>query len=259
MKTPSSAPKANSAPTLLLVHGFRGSHIGLSDLARELSKLGYAVEVPDLPPWGNAGSLPEYTPETYATYLANYIKAQNLQKPLLVGQSMGTLVCLALAEREPDLIDDRIVLVAPASSKPSRFIASLTPLLTFLPKKLIGYISTVYLKVNHSKKLFKHTLDITYRCAAKDSGRKQVYKASKFSTDYALTDFKPPQSKKLLLITGDHDRIFSLAATKACHKHFAKTHQVCELDLVENSGHLINCEKPAETAALAKAFIEKHK
>ncbi|MBR3163891.1 alpha/beta hydrolase [Candidatus Saccharibacteria bacterium] len=242
-------------PTLLLVHGFRGSHIGLETLANEFKKLGYNTVVPDLPPWGEAGAMTEYTPDSYAKYLAEFIRRKKLVRPICVGQSMGTMVVAATAERYPDLIDRRLILVAPISAKPKRFVAMLSPLLTILPNKMIGYISTHYLQVDQDKATLRRTLDVTYRCAAKHSSRRDVFKASHFSTGFELGDFKLRSQFQLYFIAGDSDKLFPATKTKACYNLFKLRHKTCRLDFIERTGHLVNCEKPEVIAKLSDDFL----
>ena len=90
MKTPKK-----QSPTILLLHGFRGTKEGLGDIDKALREQGFNVYAPDLPPFGEAGVMVEYTPKTYAEYVNNYIKDKKLHKPILVGHSMGSIIAAA--------------------------------------------------------------------------------------------------------------------------------------------------------------------
>lgn len=63
---------------------------------------------------GFAGTKPQNnaTFNTWATSIANFIKDKNLQKPILIGHSMGGALAIAIAADHPDLIDKIIVVDA---------------------------------------------------------------------------------------------------------------------------------------------------
>ena len=74
-------------PALLFVHGFRGNHFGLEEVITKFKDLGYPVYVPDIPPAFNTQSeklptLKNFTAEGYATWIADYILDNNLDRPI---------------------------------------------------------------------------------------------------------------------------------------------------------------------------------
>ena len=76
----------------------------------------------DMPNFGRSGPLPtEPDLDAYAEVVADFIRARALERPVLVGHSLGGGVCISLAARFPDLIRG-LVLVDSAS--PSGLVTS---------------------------------------------------------------------------------------------------------------------------------------
>ena len=149
-------------PTLVFIHGLRGNALGLKEVAKKFPKKSFDIHMLEVPPAGN-NTLKEYTARLYARFVAEYIKENKLEKPILIGHSMGSIVAAAVAERYPDLISDKIVFLSPISVHPNKFFSALTPFSAIMPNKFVGFITTKYLYVPKSdkelnKELFKKTL-----------------------------------------------------------------------------------------------------
>ena len=247
---------ASRRPALVFIHGFRGNHIGLEAIAREFPD--YKVYIPDIPPFGAAGDLQQYTPANYAKFISDYISHHHLQKPILIGHSMGSLVAAATAAKYPQKLHDKLILLAPISVKPPRPIAALQPLVAILPNKFIGWITTRYLyipKKSTDRELYRETLRLTYASGAEYTSRHAVRQSAKFSATHSLRDFN--FHKKTLLLAGTKDRLIARRhtvqlATKLSSRKYPVTAQ-----FIKGAGHLLNYEKPAETAAAIRQFIEK--
>ena len=235
--------------TLLFIHGFRGNKLGLSELAEKFPKKDFDVHLIDIPPAGNK-TLPEYSARYYARFVGNFIKKNKLNQPILIGHSMGSLVASAVAERYPELISKKLVLLAPISKKPSLFFQILTPLSAILPNKIVGYITTKFLFIPKDKDLLKKVLETTYECGADYTKKSDVLKAAKFSATSEISDFI--FKKDTLLISGEKDKLIPHSKTDRLAKKIgAKT------VFIKNSGHLLNYEEPGKTASAIKKFIKK--
>lgn len=110
--TPDSAPESRATP-IVHVHGFAISGSYLMPTAQLLVGHGQNL-VPDLPGYGRSDRLqhPLGIPEL-ADSLALVLDAMEIQRAVLVGNSMGTAVTTSMAARHPDRVD-RVVLVSPA-------------------------------------------------------------------------------------------------------------------------------------------------
>lgn len=237
-------------PDLILVHGFRGSPIGLADIASLLRDSGYQVHVPAIPPFGGAPALDEYTPEQYADYLASYINTQALERPVLIGHSMGSIVVSATLSRHPKLVNHKSILMSPISNRTAPPFRLVAPLSAVLPSHLVDYITTKYLTTTHDKSELKQILKITHRCGVDHSPRRrEVLKAAFFSTRYCVSDFNARQ--QILLLAGAHDHLVSQRHTiKAGEKLQA------EVQFLPDTGHIHNYEQPQETVEAILKFLE---
>lgn len=235
-------------PSLIFIHGFRGNGLGLKELSKNFR--GYDVSVLQIPPAGG-NTLREFNAKNYARFVADYIKKNQIKKPVLIGHSMGSIVAAAVAERYPDLIADKIVFLAPISVRPNKFFAALTPLSTVLPNRLIGYLTTKYMFVPKDQALFKKTLETTYTCGADFTTKKDVYKSAKFSVSYAICDFSLGE-KSALFLSGEADRLMPRKKTEKVARSFKNAKTV----YLKNCGHLLNYESPKEVAKEIKKFLK---
>lgn len=237
-------------PDLVLIHGFRGSPIGLKAIGDHLREAGYTVHTPAIPPFGGATSLTSYTADDYADYIANYIAEHQLNRPVLTGHSMGSIIAAATGAKYPEKVSRKLVLMSPISAKTAKPFTLVAPLSSVMPRRVVDYITTRFLFVPNNRALFRQTLDTTNLCSADHPpSRRAMAKATYFSAHSAVSDFSPRQ--KILLLAGDQDRLVKKRNTVT----LAKALQA-ELVFIPGSGHLHNYEKPAETAESIIKFLE---
>ncbi|MDO4759543.1 MAG: alpha/beta hydrolase [Candidatus Saccharibacteria bacterium] len=234
-------------PPLLFLHGFRGNHLGLEAIAKQFP--GHQVHLPDIPPTGKT-PLKTYDPQSYATWIANYIIEHQLDRPILIGHSMGSILAAATAAKFPELINDKIVFLSPISQKPPRFLTYLMPGLIIVPNKLIGYLVTKYLLIPKDRQLLAQTLDLTYRCYQTYTSRLDTVSAAKFSMRYAISDFN--FDRTAIFIAGTTDRLNSQKQTRAVAKKYH-----AETIFLPDSGHLINYECPELVAEAIHNFLDQ--
>ena len=227
-------------PTLLFIHGFRGNHLGLKDTMDYLKTRGYNCIAPDIPPAFNTQKeklpkLDSHTAEGYAKWVADYILEKHLDKPILIGHSMGSIISAATAEKYPEMINDKLILLSPICVTPPKFICNLAPLTAVIPTNLISFITTKYLIIQ--KENFDEILDITKKCAEKFTSKKDSAKAAKFSIQNSIDDFN--FKKDVVFIAGESDKLNSKEQIKRVAKKYNK-----KPIFLKKSGHLINYECP---------------
>lgn len=234
---------------LIFIHGFRGNGLGLRELADEFSwDTKIKTTILQVPPAGG-NSLTEYTPDTYADFVVDYVKKNKIKKPVLIGHSMGSIIAAATAEKYPELLADKIVFLAPISKKPAKFFASLTPLSAKLPNKMLTYISTKYLFVPRNRELFKKTLETSEKCGTDYTTREDIWKSAEFSAQHAISDFE--FSQRACFISGEHDRLIPREATEILAR---KLHGASIF--IPGTGHLLNYEDAPSTAAAIRYFLD---
>ena len=97
---------------MLLVHGLGGQHTNWLDVRDDLRRLGHVVSI-DLPGFGLSPPLDDHGVEAFADVVAEIVEA--LGSPaVLIGNSMGGLICELVASERPDLVEG-LVLIAPAT------------------------------------------------------------------------------------------------------------------------------------------------
>ena len=238
-------------PDLILIHGFRGSPLGLKTLADDLTNISYTVHTPSMPPFGGATSLQDYTPENYASYVAEYITENHLERPVLIGHSMGSVIAAATAHVYPHLINHKLILLSPISGKTAKPFVAAAPLSAIVPRHIVDYATTRYLFVPHDRDLFRQALDLTHACSDDQPPRRNDMAAvAKFSARYSVNDFNLTQ--EVFMLAGERDRLVGKRKTLALAKKLQ-----AELRFIPGSGHLHNYEKPHETTALIAEFLNQ--
>lgn len=118
---PGAAEEATEA--VLLVHGIGVSSRYFGPLERDLSR-GVRVVAPDLPGFGRS-HMPDRHPLSVAEHadvLAALVEQLGLDRPVVVGHSMGAQFVTELAIRRPDLVG-ALVLLGPVVDPSARSVA----------------------------------------------------------------------------------------------------------------------------------------
>ena len=88
-------------PTVVLVHGALNDHSVWAQQTRALAARGFAVLAPDLPGHGRSSGPALRSVEALADWLLALLDATGVERALLAGHSMGSLVVLEAASRAP--------------------------------------------------------------------------------------------------------------------------------------------------------------
>ena len=88
-------------PTVVLVHGALNDHSVWALQCRALAERGFAVLAPDLPGHGRSNGPALHSVEALADWLLALLDAAGVERALLAGHSMGSLVVLEAAHRAP--------------------------------------------------------------------------------------------------------------------------------------------------------------
>lgn len=87
-------------PAVVLVHGFCEDSRMYDSFLRFLADAGYRVLAPDLPGFGRSETQPGATMTDYAEVLEHLIRDQDLERPVIIGHSMGGYAALEVAHRQ---------------------------------------------------------------------------------------------------------------------------------------------------------------
>ncbi len=264
-----TSPTADTAApgTVVVVHGFRGDHHGLQRVIDLLPE--HRILAPDLPGYGGSSPLPgPHTITAYADWLIDFASATATRaRPFVViGHSFGTIVTAAAIDR--GLAPDRVVLINPIASAPlagSQAIGGLLVKALYrvgaaLPRRMGERLLRSRLVTDGMSLLTTTTSDRRLRRWIKEEHRRYF---SGFRTrrvvvegfDASLSDFVTPHAAALtmptLLIGAAQDQITPTRDVEALRDLLPAG----ELVVLEDVGHLIHYERPADAAAAIRDFL----
>lgn len=256
-----------TARTILMVHGFRGNHIGLLKIIASLKD--YRVIVPDLPGYGVSTPMTELPHDVtgYSAFVKALIVELQLDRPVLLGHSFGSIIASHVAATEPDLVSE-LILVSPIAVSPragiNRPFAKLVEgyywLSTHLPEplaarvimsKTFNRLQSLTLARTQDRRtrraIYRHHLgDLEFAQNRRVIGESFVDSIAKTAADEA--DRIP---NRTLLVAGEKDTLSPSKYQRRLHARLAQS----TLVLVPHVGHLVHLETPSEAARAIDEFL----
>jgi len=108
----------NPVRTVVMLHGLFGSARNLATLAESL-RAEAQVFAYDARNHGRSPHTKTHTLEDLVSDLEDFVRTQNIERPILLGHSMGGLTAMAYARKKPEAVRAMIVLdIAPRSYEP---------------------------------------------------------------------------------------------------------------------------------------------
>lgn len=251
-----------------MIHGFRGTHHGLAKIAENLPD--YRLIVPDLPGFGSseAFNAMEHSVESYVAFVDEFIEKLQLEKPIVIGHSFGSIVASHFVATHPD-VAEKLILInpigAPALQGPRGAMTRLAITYYWLGRKLPASAAQSWLGAPPIVKIMSVTMAKT-----KDKNvRRYIHDQHKqhFSTFASPTvvaeSFKASVSNDVshiaskltlptLLIAGSKDDVTSLDKQHELHAAIPSS----KLHVIQDVGHLIHYETPKEAALSINEFLE---
>lgn len=246
--------------TIFFWHGFRGSHRGLVEVADRLTD--YHLIVPDLPGWGESGTLRQaHTFVNYVSFLKKFIAHFKGGDFVLAGHSFGASLALVYAATFPKHIS-HLLLVAPVVNADS-FTSRLGELYYAVGAKMpqpfrrkwianpvinIGKTELISVTINPIKRQ-KLVRDEQKNLAyIRDWVEIETYQ-SFYDTDFweAMKSLSMPTT----LISATRDRMTSMITSR----RMASTIPHCQTIVLNGDGHFVPIEHPAAVSeAMLKAL-----
>ncbi len=251
--------------TYVLVHGFGAGTFSFNNVSRELAKYGRVVAL-DLPGFGlsqrptnSINGLDPYSRIGQVEILKGIISELQIDKPVLIGHSMGGAVVTLFAHKYPN-IPKALILEDPAISPNgspkgiSNFLKSPVEKFLFpafakiLVRSLEGVIDKAYFDkskiTSHMKENYLKTLKV------KDWDKGLYYLAIADNTldiESSLSRIPTPT----LVITGMQDEIVDPKLSKKVSESIPNA----QLVEIENCGHIPHEEKPLEFVESVLNFL----
>lgn len=258
---------------VVLVHGFRGDHHGLEDIARNLvtEHSEARVVIPDLPGFGNSLSQEKNTHSLkfFGEWLSDFVatQQQSSNEPfVLVAHSFGTLV--AAQAIDFGLLPTRAVLINPISSPalqgPQAVMTQLAiayyKVAELLPEKAARALLANRFIVRMMSEFMAKSRDREMRAFIHDQHHQffstyqnsvtllQTFTASVSNT---VVDFSQSFVFPTLIIAGEKDDISPLAAQLSLNRLLSQS----DIKILSGVGHLVHYEVPKEAAQLINEFL----
>ena len=259
--------KANGS--IILVHGYRGTHEGLAAIVGALPE--FDCYVPDLPAFGESEPLKvEHSIANYSTWLAQFIDELKIKDDVTVlSHSFGTIVTAALASghKTPRLVFVNPV-SAPALKGPRkvlsqlslfyyRFAAALPERLGrgLLSMKFVVWLVTEFMFIGKDTKL-KRWVDQQHQTYfSRFASAKTAAEGFEASISHNLSEYAESIQAQVLLICAQDDDITSIDQQRQAATLYKNATYV-ELEKV---GHLTHYERPNEIALHTREFIAASK
>ena len=256
----------DDVPTLVLVHGFRGTHEGLDLIAKGLEP-DMRVISPDLPGFGQSENLAAgNTIDAYATWLRHFTAGIGLPKAPVLGHSFGSIVvCAAVAS---GLQPSRVVLINPISQpalQGTQRLGSLAALgyyrlTALLPEGAARRVLSMRLVVRVMSEIMAKTHDPQLR--AWIHAQHQAYfsvfdspsgllQAFHTSITHDTGEYARCLTMPVLVIAGDRDDIVPLSSQRT----FAAALPEARLEVVEGVGHLVHYEAWRQADSWIRVFM----
>jgi pimeloyl-ACP methyl ester carboxylesterase len=220
-----------TGPPALLVHGLAGSWRWWRPVAEPLASR-HRLYLVDLPGFGSARGQ-QFVLRDTPTFLRALIEQLGLERPHLVGHSLGGAICARAAALWPDSIG-RLVLAAPACVLERR--------------RLENYALPLLAAARQLRPSFLHTV-------ATDSLRAGVvtlYRAAtQILADDALRDELAAIVVPTLLLWGDRDPLIPLRLAQQYELALAQSRLV----VLAGAGHVPMNDRPAQFAQAVLEFL----
>ncbi|MDR0956003.1 MAG: alpha/beta hydrolase [Candidatus Nomurabacteria bacterium] len=253
-------------PDIWLIHGFRGTHSGLADIARNLPE--FHRLIPDLPAFGQSQPLPNsqiHSAENYAKWLIRAVEKIGGAPVILFGHSFGSIIASIVAATRPDLVS-WLVLAAPIA-QPSRrhFNSKISDLYFKLGQILPKNAGEKWLRVRFATDImsFGSIKTKNRRLRREIYARHRTHFSDFYSRQTVLETYRSASRDAIwpladqihtptLIISGDKDRIAPFKEAEALARQIPGA-EFCALNGV---GHILQHEAPAAVAALIKNFCQ---
>lgn len=243
--------------TVILIHGFRGDHNGLSAIAGALRD--HHVVIPDLPGYGKSPELTgEHNLENYAHWLTEFVT--NFEDPIVLGHSFGSLVVAkswSLGMRQPTVLLNPISTTQGDSlgGKLASFfyrVGSIGALGSALMRStLVVRVMSMVMATSWDLKLRSFIHDQHHRYFSNYRSDSVAIEGFQAASGGNVLDYVNQAPKNLLLVAGAKDSIAPLTGQLELQSRTG-----AELRTLD-CGHLTHYEAPFEVGLIVTEFARE--
>ena len=262
---PAQVAEPESAPNIVLAHGYRGTHKGLESFAGGLSEVN--IYSPDLPGFGTSAPLEgTHNLENYVLWLKGFLDATKIDNPVLIGHSFGTLLVSACEAKYG--VSQALVCINPVAGGVtkglSRFLLQIVKgfywVAHILPLPLGMRMLKTWLLVDSMSAYTTKSKDKALRKWIKGQHKKYfnsfansdvVWESYIASVSHTLHPFVNSLKKPILLVAADLDEVTPVSSVIEISQSMPNA----QVHVIKNCGHLVHYEAADETVAVMSRFI----
>src|SRR2546428_11780460 len=253
-----------SAPSVILIHGFISSNLIWSDVLLPLAGAGFRVIAPDLPGCGYSDKPGdgEYTIESQACAVLGLMDRLEIEKATIVGASYGGAVAASMALDYPERVE-RLVLVGTVSNdEPKKKLLLrvsrlsvvgdiVTPL--FLGSRWIlrKRIEEMYRRIG--KPVDEHKLAARHHLLATSNVHRAMIRTARRWSANRIQREASLIRRSTMLVWGDQDDHIPLTDAFQLREAIPNA----KLVVFRNCGHLPPAEYPEQFVEVVSDFCEK--
>jgi pimeloyl-ACP methyl ester carboxylesterase len=247
--------EGGSGEPLVLVHGIGADKDNFAQIAPFLRGIGRIIAI-DLPGFGDSGKPmdADYSIETQADRLAQFLDALGLPRAHLGGSSMGGAIVLAFAFRHPERAQS-LWLLAPAGvggAAESEMFRRYRergefPLFAETPEQFAGVMQICFTKVPFVPYSVRRELALT---ATRNYPLHTRIFRDLLGGPVAIEEIVAGLATPALIVWGDRDRVLDVSGAEILHGALPRS----RLTIMPGIGHLPAIEAPRRTAADYRAF-----
>jgi pimeloyl-ACP methyl ester carboxylesterase len=255
-------------PLILLMHGFGASTFSWREVIEPLAAYGHVVAY-DRPAFGlterplpgdwEAGSVSPYSEQANIGYVLGLMDHFGAQQAILVGNSAGGRVALAVAAAHPERVRALVLVDAAANGMEWNSLERaffLSPQLRAVgPYAVRGIAGSGDASIRlawHDPALVTEAIIAGYRLPLQvENWDRALWEFQRAGERRDLTDDLRQMDIPALVLSGDDDRIIPVEQAIALDALLPDS----QLVIIENCGHLPHEEKPAEFMQAVAAFL----
>ena len=262
---------AGQGPPVVLLHGLGATNASMLTTLRELST-DHRVIAPDLPGFGDSAKpLRSLHAAFYARWLRGLCEALDLDRPHLIGNSMGGRIAVEAGLRNPDTVGGLVLLApSPAFLRGREFVRlvrilrpelSLVPLP--MPRRLVEQgIRRMFARSSVlAPSWYDAATDEFLRVFSTPRGRicffsamRQIYLEDPHGRPGGFWSRLPELRNPALFIWGSHDRLVPAKFSVHVERALPNATSV----VLNGCGHVPQFEQPARTHKLVRRFLKEH-
>lgn len=229
----------DNTPTLVFLHGVTMNHKTFDSQVSELQKT-YRVVLVDLPSHGYSSNLRNHRDysKTCAQLIAGLLNHLSIDKAILVGQSLGSLIVSHIAYLYPEKVLATVHiggagLYPKASAIYKAMIPLVDPIIYMVPKKKLFKLFASH------KALTEETRSYVER-ASSETGRRVMAEVTKSMIREMAEGLPSSVKQPSLIMYGDHEASFVKKMSKILHETLPDSKMV----VIDNAHHIANQDNP---------------